>query len=243
MGNSASVQTIINDINNSVTTMIQNEAGSVSETNCDINVDFQLKTNNNCDIEFKNYCLAESSVTIENMVTAIATAYDKLTEAQQEAVAGFLQNNLNIETTDNNINNSISTYLNNKCSSISTTTNVINSTFKMNECNSTGSPRVKILFLNTGQALSNCIVTNVINDTLNAANTVSEDQKTGVDWADILRSLLWPVCLAVIVIVGMYALLTFIRSKKPLNPNEQVYLELAKNNSWAANALAMQGRL
>src|SRR5690606_38685104 len=125
MGNSASVQTIVNKINDSVTTAISNMAGSTSLADCNIKIDFSLRVNNGCDISFENHCLAESDVTIENMVTAVVNAVHTLTTAQQDEAHQYFMNTLNVATTSNNIDDSIKSYLENKCSASATVNETI----------------------------------------------------------------------------------------------------------------------
>lgn len=245
MGNSASVQTIVTTINNSINETINNSAAAHGNIDCLVEIgNFKIGYTENCSVEFKNNCSAEAGATIENFISAAVQAVTNISNDQREQMAKYFTNSLNIATTSTNLNDSVTLYIKNKCSAFANVTNTIKiDDIEIGKCISTTDTGTSLKFINAGSAVAHCIVSNVINDSVQATNNVSNQQTSGTDWVKLLQALMWPIVIGLIVIAGVFALFTFMKNMKPLSGADKAAIELAKNNSWASHVLAVKGKI
>lgn len=236
MGTSFSVQTAVNDIVNQTISSIDQSSEAVANAECGIKVEtFSFTNSTNCNARFKNYCTANADVNMDSIIKAAEKVYNDLSVDQKQGVPGLLQSTFGISTTVNNVQNKFETYIKQTCSAEAISSN--NLEFKnivIDNCVSTGQP-ITFEFLNTGTASALCVMKALTELTVEAANQVSVEQKSGID----INALLWPIVIIVSILAGLYVVFTVV-SKKIRNTDDEIKLLKFTNNTYASRIATLK---
>lgn len=105
----------------------------------------------NCDVEFINACAQDSQCTISIMKSALLSAYNSLTESQQETVFNY-----NTSLNYNSIDEAIDDMINTTCSGNNAENNMHIGKLVL-DCKGS-----KLQFTNTSEQRSQCVMNNVV---------------------------------------------------------------------------------
>lgn len=229
MGTSASVQTTVNNLTNTIKTELNQSGNANASASCTIDIgSIKFIRTNGCTIRLVNDCKAKAAVSMESIQKAVINFYNNLDNTQKQEAPSWFTAAYGVQTTVNNIVNDFTSITNQKCSSSATIDNNIKiGVVEINECNAPANQIMSFDFINAGHAEAICIMKAVNDIAVAAVNDVSNKQSQGIDWS----KLLWPIVLAVIVISVLYIFIT-VFSKAIPSINDKIELEKIKKDNY-----------
>lgn len=229
MGSSASVNTIVTNINNRVENSLKLSANASATANCSVSIgSIVFEETYGCVISVENLCSAEAVAQVNAVVQATVDFYNDLSNEQKQEAPTWFTAAFGINTTVNNITNDFKNYVEQKCLADS----VINSTITINDitikkCTAPPSEGViKFSFINSGHATGQCAISAVVDLQVAGSNIIANSQSQGFDWSNII----WPI-IAVAIIIVLFFVLYYIKNIFVMKPNDKIYLEYAKQNN------------
>ncbi|AAC97691.1 ORF MSV183 putative myristylated membrane protein, Molluscum contagiosum virus MC069R (vaccinia L1R) homolog, similar to GB:U60315 [Melanoplus sanguinipes entomopoxvirus] len=225
MGASASVNTIVSNINNRVENSLTQEASASATANCNVEIgSITFKSTKGCVVEVSNLCSAQAEASVDAVVNATIDFYNDLSfEQKQEAPAWFTAA-FGVNTTTTNITNDFKNIVEQRCKADA----VLNSSITVNnitvaDCVAPESEGViKFTFTNSGTAAGQCAISALLDLQVAGSNTVSAKQTTGTDWTVIFAYV--ALVAGIAIIAGIFYYIYKLR----LSPKDKVNIELAK---------------
>lgn len=212
MGLSFSLQTQINNINNSIENELEQNASASATANCDVTIgNITFKETKGCTITVKNLCSAEADAQLSSVNDVVSNFFDKLTTEQKNNVPMIFTETFGVSTTVNNFKNDYSNHVKQICTAFAQA----NPTLKINnieidKCESTGDNILELKFINTGTALGQCGIQALNKLLANASSVANSSQSTGIDFT----ALIWPIVICVCIISIITFLIKFFFQKK-----------------------------
>lgn len=231
MGTSASIQSAITNINNEMKIQIDQEANGNASTTCKISIgNIYIKNSEGCQINVENLCYANTTVSIESLSKVVANYINNLTNDQKQEAASWFTASFGISSNINNVSNVVSQHIKQKCSVDAKLDNIISvNDILIDNCKAPKGEILKMNFINTGSAGSQCVM-KMVNDVMATGITdVTNKQSQGLDWS----KLIWPISLSIIIITIVYILIK-VFSNKILSVDDKIKLEKNKKNDYAS---------
>lgn len=223
MGASASIQSNVANITNSIKNEINQKASASSNTKCTINIgSISFEKTNGCSITVSNNCFAEADVTMTIVSEVLAKFYNNLENNQKQEAATWFTATVGVATNVNNVVNDFSNYLNQHCEALANSeVNLTVKDIKIKDCSAPAGQILNMEFINTGKSKGICAMEVFNNLVATASSDISTKQSQGLDWS----KLIWPIALVVCVIALVYLVINIVIKKIPSNEER---LELAK---------------
>lgn len=241
MGASASINTIVTNINNRVEQqLIQNASASANAT-CTVTINsIKFEETNGCGIKVSNLCSADATAQVEAIVNASIDFYNSLTTTQKQEAPALLTAALGINTTVTNLTTDFKNYIEQKCLSEA----LINSNMTINDITvkkCTAPPNQGPLmfeFINSGKATGQCAIGALVDIQVAGSNAVANAQSQGFNWSSVI----WPV-VVLGIFIALFFLLYYLKGVFVVKPADKFKLELAKHNSTYANLILLDDYL
>lgn len=223
MGASASIQSNVANITNSIKNEINQKASASSNTKCTISIgSISFEKTNGCSITVSNNCFAEADVTMTIVSEVLAKFYNNLENNQKQEAATWFTATVGVATNVNNVVNDFSNYLNQHCEALANSeVNLTVKDIKIKDCTAPAGQVLNMEFINTGKSKGICAMEVFNNLVATASSDISTKQSQGLDWS----KLIWPIALVVCVIALVYLVINIVIKKIPSNEER---LELAK---------------
>jgi hypothetical protein len=231
MGASASINTIVTNINNRVQNTLIQQAGASANASCTVTINsITLENSTGCTISVKNLCAADAFAQVDAVINATIDFYNDLSNEQKQEAPTWFTAAFGINTTVNNITNDFKQLIEEKCLAKSvvdsdfTTQNII-----VSNCTSApGQGIITLEFINSGKATGQCAVSALVDLQVAGSNIVANSQSQGFDWSSVI----WPVSIVAIIIVSIFALPYIVNMFKKNIPTEKdIDFMFAKNNN------------
>lgn len=239
MGASASLQTNVSSLTNSLRNEINQKATAYGTTKCAINVEkVSIENSKGCTISFRNQCFAEADVTMQLVSEVLASFYNNLTVNQKQEAASLFTASVGVNTSVTTVVNDFQNYLTQTCNTQAQLDN--NITVKdvvIKNCTAPEGQVTALEFINTGTSKAICAMTLFNNLVAQASTAAATSQSTGLDWS----KLLWPIAIVISIIASIYLIGNIIVKKIP-STEDRITLENAKKDNYStriANLLEM----
>ncbi|BCT22641.1 myristylated IMV envelope protein [Carp edema virus] len=239
MGTAVSTQEIFNNINTQITNGIASSGTSVAESNCTITIgSIVFDSATNCNIRIKNACSSNAKTSMDSIMNAVQNTINGLDQAQKQAAAAALGTLINVDVSkvSTNIYQEFNNYITQNCNTASVINNVIKvDNIRYGKCFSLSPTTIE--FLNTGQAVSNCIMKTINQVQIQAQNNISTDQSSLSTLGGIFDGLVkllksvGPIIVIGLVIVAVFFLVVKLVTSLP---------ESKKNLEGPANPVVQQ---
>lgn len=229
MGASASVNTIVTDINNRVETSLKQTAEASADAECTVTIgSIKFEETVGCGINVSNLCSAKTEAQVNAVVEATISFYNSLSNEQKQEAPAWFTAAFGINTTVNTIVNDYKNFIEQKCLAKS----VVDSDITINDitiskCKAPPNEGIiEFKFYNAGKATGQCAVGALVDLQVAGSNIIANSQSQGLDWSSII----WPIVTIAIIILIIF-LLYYIKGLFIMKPEDKVKLELAKNNN------------
>lgn len=224
MGASASLQTNVANITNSIKNQIDQKASASGNTKCTIEIgSISFEKTDGCSIKVSNNCFAEAEVTMQIVSEVLAEFYNKLDNNQKQEAASWFTATVGVSTNVNNVTNDFSNYLSQHCQAqAEAEANIKIKDIVVNDCKAPKGQILNMEFINTGKSKGVCAMQIFNNLVATASSSIANKQSQGLDWS----SLLWPIVILVSIITIVYLIITIVVKKIPSN---QERIEMIKN--------------
>lgn len=224
MGASASLQSNVVNITNSIRNEINQKAAASANTKCTITIgSINFEKTNGCAIKVQNICFAEADVTMSIVSEVLAKFYNNLENNQKQEAASWFTATVGVATNVNTVVNDFQNYLNQHCEAVSNTE--VGLTVKditIKDCTAPPGQILNMEFINTGKSKGICAMQVFNNLVATASSDIANKQSQGLDWS----KLIWPIAIIVIVLAVVYLIINVVIKKIPSNAER---LELIKN--------------
>lgn len=231
MGASASIQTAVNTINNSIKSSLDMAAEVNSNAKCKIEIGtISFTRTNGCTITVSNNCSAKTDIMLESVQKAVVNFYNNMNVEQKQEAPMWFTAAFNASTTVSTFNNDFESVLKQKCLANAGVDNSITiQNVSISDCNAPPGDQMKFEFINSGTATGQCAMKALVDLTVAATNSLKSTQSQGLDWS----KLIWPILIGVIILVIGYVLIQIV-TKNKVSPQEQIALEKIKNPTYAS---------
>ena len=228
MGASASLQTNVTNITNSIKNQIDQRAAASASTKCTITIDsISFSKTNGCAIKLANNCFAEAEATVKIVSEVLAQFYNNLENNQKQEAATWFTATVGVATNVNNVVNDFSNYLTQHCNAVASTEESIKvKNVTINDCTAPSGQTLSMEFINTGKAKGVCAMEVFNNLVATASSDIANKQSQGLNWS----TLIWPIAIIVCVIAIVYSIITIIVKKIPSNAERLEITKAEKEN-------------
>jgi hypothetical protein len=231
MGASASVQTAINNISNTIKLQLTNDASAHAESKCQIEIgSITFEKTSGCKLHFYNYCSSIAEIKLESIIKAVTDFISTLDNTQKQESASWFTATFNISTTANNLSHNFEQVIKQKCDSnaiVDEKIDIDNITIK--ECNAPQGQILTFDFINTGTATGRCAMKLINNVLVTGLNDITNKQSQGTSWS----ILLWPIIIFVTLVIIIFFIYS-IMNKKLLSSKDKIELEIIKTNNYVS---------
>lgn len=231
MGTAASIQTNVTNIINSIENTVNQKIQANGAINCKISVDsIKFIKTNGCVASFENKCYAQADGLMETVQDIMINFYNNLDINQKQEAAAWFTATFGVATTTTNIQNIFKNTVNQTCEAYATANNNISvKTIEINDCNAPEGQTLEFKFINAGTAKAQCAMKVVTDLTVTASNDIKVKQSQGLDWS----KLIWPISIALIIILVIYYITRLLMTKLP-SAEQQIALEKVKKDNYAS---------
>lgn len=228
MGVAASIQTNVTNLTNKIKNEIEQKTTANASTKCTINIEnINFSETNGCSIKLINNCRAEADVTMSIISEVLADFYNNIDNTQKQEAASWFTATYGIATNVNNVVNDFSNYLSQTCNAQAQTDLGISvKNVTINKCTAPEGQTLAMEFINTGSSRAICSMQIFNNLVATASSDISNKQSQGLDWS----KLIWPICIAVVIIGAIYLISKLLIDKIPSNKERIEMLKNKKDN-------------
>lgn len=230
MGTAASIQTNVTNIINSIENTVDQKIKTNGKIKCKISIDsIKFIKTNGCVASFENKCYAQADGLMETVQDIMINFYNNLDINQKQEAAAWFTATFGVATTTTNIQNIFKNTVNQTCEAYAEANNNITvKTIEINDCNAPDGESLVFKFINAGTAKAQCAMKVVTDLTVTATNDIKVKQSQGLDWS----KLIWPISIALIIILIIYYITRLLMTKIP-SPDQQISLEKVKRDNYA----------
>lgn len=230
MGTAASIQTNVTNITNSIENTVNQKIQANGSIKCKITVDaIKFTKTNGCVATFENKCYAEADGLLETIQKLIIDFYNNLDVTQKQEAAAWFTATFGVATTTSNIENVFKNTVNQTCDAYANANNNITvKTIEINDCNAPEGQTLVFKFINAGTAKAQCAMKVLTDLSVTASNDIKTKQSQGLDWS----KLIWPISIALIVILVVYSIVRLLNTKLP-SSEQQIELTKIKKDNYA----------